>query len=371
MAQSATSESKHSGLRRWVGFVQFFAIILIVAVALYFAQAPERIGSEQTVSVDEAPPVQIVTPVAAEHVYQLDLTGTVTLDRKLTVISEVVGRVVWVSPEFINGGQIPAHETIIRIDPREYEINVMAAEMAVEEMADRVRQMRNGAVTNADVSLDGMEARLRQAEANLDLMRLQLARTEISFPYAVSVISSELEVGDLVGPSDVVGRNALLGVVYRSEALQVRVPISVEELATLDPAIGRTATVDTVSGSYEAFLARVSSVVSPETRQAAVFLKFNAPNDINEALPVPGTFARVRISGPQRDNVFILPEAAARKDDQIWIVSDGVLQTLRPVTVGRSTEGWIVEAFDPGDGVVVSTISGASEGLRVTPSPAF
>ena len=67
----------------------------------------------------------------------------------------------------------------------------------------------------------------------------------------------------------------------------------------------------------------------------------------------------------------MLPEAAAREQASIWIVQDGSLRALNPVTIGRSNDGWVVEAFEPGEGVVVSVIAGASEGLRVSPEPAL
>lgn len=181
-------------------------------------------------------------------------------------------------------------------------------------------------------------------------------------------MSSELEVGDLVGPTDVVGKLSVLGIVYRPDALQVRVPIRVEDLDSLETAIGRPAQVLTVNGTYKASVARISSVVALESRLAQVFLKFS--DDIPRTeLPVPGTFAEVTILGPSRDGVFVLPEAAARAQDSIWIVRDGALRTLKPSTIGRSSDGWIVEAFEPGDGVVVGVLAGASEGLKVSPAP--
>ena len=370
MPQQATDPVKPSSAWRWLGYVQIVLIILAVAVALYFARAPARIErGPVSVSGEELTPVQVVVPALAEHVPQLSLTGMITLDRKLTVVSEVTGKVSWVSQEFVNGGLIPANEVFVRIDPREYELKVRAAEMALAEAEARLQLARTGTGENSGVSVAVAEASLGQASASLDLARLQLARTEISLPFAARVMSSELEVGDLVGPPEEVGKLAVLGIVYRPEALQVRVPISVEELAALDPAIGRAAQVDTVSGLYDAELARVSSAVSAKTRLARVFLKFSSGIS-HEALPLPGTFAGVRIFGSRRDNVFALPEAAAREHDSVWIVSDGALRAIQPVTVGRTAEGWIVEEFDPGDGVVVGALAIASEGLKVTPLPA-
>ncbi len=370
MPQQSTNPENSSRERRWRGYAQVGAIIVIIAGALYLAQAPERADFRPVAaSHDAAPVVQVVVPSPTEHAHRLDLTGTVTLDRKLAVVSEVEGRVVWVSADFVNGGRISANEVFVRIDPREYELEVRSAEMAVAKAEAQVQLARRTVGTDAGLVIAEAEASLGQAEAKLALANLQLERTEISLPFGARVMSSELEVGDLVGPPDAVGKLSLLGIVYRPDALQVRVPIRVEDLDSLESAIGRPAQVSTVHGTYQAGIARVSSVVAVESRLAHVFLKFS--DDIPQSeLPVPGTFAEVTIHGPLHDGVFVLPEAAAREHDSIWIVQDGALRALKPVTVGRSNDGWIVEAFEPGEGVVVSVLAGASEGLRVSPDPA-
>lgn len=360
MSQESTNPDGPSRKPRWLGFAQLALIVVAVAVALYFARAPDRVergpitGAAQT-----TPVVSVVKPAATAHTLTLKLTGTVTLERKTTVVSEVVGRVVWVSPKFSNGGSLAANEVFVRIDPREYELEVEAAKMAVRQIEAMP------AVATARPEMRKMvEAQLGKARAELALAELRLARTEISLPYASRVISSDLEVGDLVGPADDVGRQSKLGVVYRPAALQVRVPIPQNELAALAPAVGRTARVGTGTGTYEAKVVRVSSVIGPRTRLGKLFLKFpeDAPPD---SLPLPGTFARVEVEGPERSDVYVLPESAAREDDRLWAVRNGALASLKPVTVGRGDAGWVVEAFDAGEGVVVGTMSGAREGLKV------
>ena len=373
MTQDSKKIASPPGERRWPGYTQLVLIVLVIAVALYFARAPARVErGPVSVSGEAAPVVYTVKPELTEHLHRIELTGTVTLDRKLTVVSEVVGRVTWVSPDFVNGGTIPANEVFVKVDPTEYELKVRAAEMAVADAEALVQAAENNVVkegSQGGLPVARAKARLSQARAAISLARLQLARTEIKLPYTARVMTSELEVGDLVGPPEVVGKLSVLGVVYRPDALQVRVPIKMGDLAALAPAVGRTARVSTVNGAYDAELARISSVVAPETRLARVFLKF-AGNTPQESLPAPGTFAEVEIFGSVRGGVFVLPEAAARERNGVWVVDDGALRSLTPVTVDRTADGWIVEAFDAGDGVVVSALSGASEGLEVAASPA-
>ena len=359
MPQDSTGAASRSERPRWVGYAQLALILLAIVVALYFARAPSRVERGPIAGPAQAKPVvNVVKPAATAHALTFKLTGTVTLERKTTVVSEAVGRVVWVSPKFGNGGSIAANEVFVRIDRSEYELQVRAAKMAVAEAEAEAR------IEKPDAEGALAEARLGRARAALALAELRLSRTEISLPYASRVVSSDLEVGDLVGPADDVGRQSKLGVVYRPSALQVRVPIPQDDLAALAPAVGRSARVVTGMGAYEAKIARVSSVVAPRTRLARLFLKFpdNAPP---ESLPVPGMFARIEVAGPRRDNVYVLPESAARDDDRLWVVKNGALTSVAPDTLGRDAAGWIVGAFDIGQGVVVGTLPAGSEGLKV------
>ena len=58
---------------------------------------------------------------------------------------------------------------------------------------------------------------------------MQLARTEISLPYDVRVVTAGASVGQWVHPEDIDAATALGGV-YRPETLQVGVPMEPEAI---------------------------------------------------------------------------------------------------------------------------------------------
>ena len=199
----------------------------------------------------------------------------------------------------------------------------------------------------------------------LKLARLRLERTNISLPYDSRVLSTELEVGEFVGTArSVAGRPGNLGTVYRTDGIIVRVPVDPTDLAHLFPVIGRSARVRTQLGAYDAKVVRVSSTVAPSTRLARLFLQFS--DDVPRAtLPLPGMFAEVRIEGPSHENVYVLPEAVLQEGGSVWVVEKGALKSVVPKALGRTDAGWIVEAFDVGEGLVMDAPPGARKGLSV------
>ncbi len=387
MAEQSNATPNRPRQVEWRGYVQVAAILLTVAAVLYFAQAPDRVvrGTVSDGRMESArPTVSVLHPVAVDQTLAVELTGTVNLGEKATVVSEVVGRVAWVSPGFSNGGSIAANETFIKIEPAEFELRVEAAEMAVREAEARlwveraraeedVRAFeRQNPGTEASESVRRLpwiaeaEARLMKAQADRKLADLDLDRTNISLPYDGRVMAADVEVGELVGPADLVGEGlSHLGTVYRLGALQVAVPIEPRDLEYLDPVVGRSARVVGQIGTWEARVARVSSVVAPKTRLASVFLKFVEDEHV-DSLPAPGTFVEVDIEGPAYTGVYVLPESVVQERDSVWVVTDGLLSAFAPEGLGWTASGWVVQAFDAGEGVVVGTLPGARDGLAVS-----
>ena len=385
------AQSNDSGRPQWLGIVQLAAIILVIVIALYFARAPSRVALDAAPDLAAEkgkPTVSVIQPKPARQALTVQLTGSVRIEQQVRVMSEVAGRVAWISPKFSNGGSIPANETFIKIDTAEHELRVERATMAVKAAEARVWVEKAGgeedakafsrANPGAEVSdsvrrlplIAEMEAELAEAQAVLKLARLRLKQTNISLPYDSRVLATELEVGEFVGPArSVGGRTARLGTVYRTDAIRVRVPVDPKDLAYLSPVIGRSARVRTQLGAHLATVERVSAAVAPSTRLAGLFLRFsdNAPK---ETLPLPGMFADVRIEGPSFENVYMLPESVLQEGGSVWLVEKGALKSVVPKTLGRTDAGWIVEAFDAGEGVVVGAPPGARKGLAVATAAA-
>ena len=353
----------------WRGRLQLALVLGTIVLALYFARAPDRVdrGSVSDLTAESVrPTVPVIHPAPTDQALTVELTATVGLEDTVNVASEVAGRVAWVSPNFANGGSLSVDETFIRVDPAEFELQVEAAEMAVREADARLEaEKARGEEDARAFALAEAEARLMRAEADLKLAELQLARTNISYPYASRVINADVAVGELVGPAELVGGAASrLGTVYRLGALQVDAPIEPRDLEYLDPVIGRTARVVGEMGTWRARVVRVSSVIAPKSRLASVFLKF-AEDEPMDSLPVPGTFVEIDLEGPAYDDVYVLPESVLQERNSVWVVRNGLLSAFTPTSLGRTAAGWIVQAFDAGEGVVVGALPAAREGLEV------
>ena len=365
---------------RWLGYVQIGALVILLAVAIYFAQSPNRSRPVDTSDLDfgvaQTPQVSVVNPTSTQQRISIQLTGNVRLERRTNVSAEVSARVAWISPNFTNGGSIPANQTFIKLDDVDFQQALEFAEANVEEAEARVERQTKRGEHDATVfaskypgldvtprvlrepSVAVEEAKLEKARVALEIAQRRVNKAQISLPFDSKVVNADVGLGELVGP------RTPLGVVYNQADLQIEGPIEIRELAQLHPVVGRSARIQANGRTFGATVVGVSSVVAPRSRMASIFLKFGADVPL-DSLPLPGTFAEIFIDGPEVQDVFVLPLSAAQDQESIWVVDNGTLKSVTPTVVGRTKSDWIVEAFDARDGIVLGSVPMAREGLAV------
>lgn len=377
MAEGGTGDAQTP---RWRGIVQLVVIAAVVLAAIFLARAPRQEFLELDSSAGQGvePTAAVMQPRTTSAAHRVALTGTVTTLGNVTVLAEATGDVVFVSENFRSGGVFAAGETLARIDTTEYDIGLAMAkldlkyaEAHLKEVKDRYGRSTEYYATQPDgtvhpwPALDGevekAELLVESAKHGVTLAEIQLDQTRIRLPFGGYVRGTALSVGQVV-----VGRTSSLGDVFPKNQLRVQAQISTFDLNSLQPVIGRSASVVADGRRYQTEVERVSPVVDLETRLASLYLRV-LDQETAEVLPPPGTFVDVTVVGPSRDGVFVLPEAAMQLNASVWLVDDDKLVSFVPVSRGFDDDAWIVDAFDARDGIVVGGVAGAREGLAVKP----
>lgn len=370
---SDASDTSKKPKRRWVGTTQVIVVIALVLLALLYARAPDNDSTALQIGAgeDPAPLVNVVHPVAGANMLTVAATGSVDVRNRVALTPQVTGRVVSISPSLVVGGTFKAGEQLLLIDPRDFQLAAEAAEadVATAEADLKLEQARSDAArANYDLlhpdeevpalvarvpQIAQAEARLAAARARQRVAALDLGRTAFSLPFDGTVTRTSAEVGQLLT------RGQSFGEVFAEDAIEVVAPVSSDNLKRLDPAVGRRAQIRGPYRTFDAVVEKVSAELDSRTRFATLYLK------VTGEPPVPGTFVDVEIDGPVFDDTFLLPDSAEQANDRVWIVANGELQAVSTPTLGRTADGWITEAFDPEDGVVLGAVPGATEGQTV------
>lgn len=101
---------------------------MAVAVLLYLSRPPAQIAEPEYKPVS----VDVVTAVKETVTVQVQAQGTVDALRETAIMSEVSGRIIETAEEFVVGGFVSEGDVLLRIDPRDYQTDLLRAQASVE-----------------------------------------------------------------------------------------------------------------------------------------------------------------------------------------------------------------------------------------------
>jgi RND family efflux transporter MFP subunit len=324
--------------------------------------------------------------------------GTVNPKVQVDIIPEVAGKVVFVHPELKVGGFVRKDETILQIDPSDYELAVQQAEAAVAEATVRLEtEQAEGDVarkewdelnpgTEPTSLLVLREPQIRQAKASLasanaqlSTAKLRLERTSLSLPFDGLITSERVDLGQYV----VTGQS--LGTAFGTEAVEIEVPLDDDELAWFDVFAHsifndgnpnpKTQTPVEVRADFagaehiwQGRVVRTTGQVDTMSRMVVIVVEVQDPFKIVDDRPplLPGVFAEVLIQGKTLCNAVAVPRDAVREGNQVWLVNDGSLH-IQPLDVVRADKDYAYVTSDIPDGakVVVSSLDAIVGGMAV------
>ena len=383
--------------------LRFIPPVIVLAIAFavcwaLFVTKPEHPRMPQQESL---PKVRVKDLRPVSYQVRLHSQGTVQARTESTLVSEVRGKVISVSPAFRAGGFFEKGELLLEIDSRDYETAVVVAEASlaqaqlnlVEEQA-RSRQAEvdwrrlqpdeepSGLVLRMP-QLKEAEANIASAKARLQNAKLNLERTKIVAPYAGRILSKEVDIGQYVSTGNI------LASVYAVDYAEIRLPLSERQLAFLDfpeayrgseiesgkqPKVTLVSTIGNDSYEWEGRVVRAEGAFDTRSRQLFVIAQVDNPyskqSDGRPPLKV-GSFVQATIQGKSLQDVFVIPRELYRKNEYVVIIGRDDRLTRRSIQVEWSDqENLIVKSgIQAGERICLTPLRFPSEGMRVEVLP--
>ena len=376
-------------------------LLPLIVLALGGLAAKELVDSRQLPVPEERPvPVPRVRTLAADltsYTVHVPSQGSVAPRLESTLVTEVSGRVVHVSPNLVNGGFFEAGEELLRIDPRDFEPALTQARLDVaraqrrlsEEEADAqvaVREWESMGVGDAtplakhEPQVAEAKASLAAAEALQERAQRNLARTRVTASFRGRVRKKLVDLGQFVA----VG--APLATLYAIDVAEVRLPLPDAELAFLElpfgasnesrerrPTVQLSAQFAGQERTWSGRIVRTEGEIDPTTRMVVAVAEVNDPYRLNETEQEPGTplalgmFVHARISGVVLNDVFVLPRTALRDGEQVYVIDDrGRLHFVQAEVIRTERDQVVLRAPLPGGTrFVISPLEIVTEGMRV------
>jgi len=361
-----------------------------VLMAIGQAKKPERKEEgRQAVLVD------VITAEERLVNFTIQSQGGVQPRTETVLVAEVSGKITSVSPDFIAGGFFSAGETLLVIDPSDYQTALKRAEANLaaqraklaEENArseQALRDWKNLGRTGEPSELVLRKPQVQEAiagvsaaEADVDKARRDLERTRISVPYDGLVREKRVDIGQYVAPG------TQLGVSFAIDTAEIRLPLSPDDIAYLDlpsathdntaalPGVLLSAEQAGAQKTWEAQIVRTEGVIDEASRVTYAVAQVVDPYGFlgvsqQEELKM-GTFVRAAIQGRSAGSVVVLPRRALQQDNTVLVANGENELEVRDVTIARTEPRYvyITQGVEDGERVVITTLEAPIPGMKL------
>ncbi len=374
--------------------------VLVVAAGVYGAwKLYESRPAVETEAVERVVPTVRTVPVKLESI-QLSIhsQGTVTARMVTELIPEIAGKVIDVSSSLAAGGFFEEGEVLLRIDPHDYQLALTRAEAEVAQAQLRLEQERaeaalatkewaelgNGEKASPLVlrqpQVAQTEAALQAARATLEQAKRDLERTEIKAPFNGRVRQENVEAGQFVS------RGVALAQLYSVDVAEVRLPLPNVDLAYVDiPLSYRYDENSNVKGpevllksqwagkeyTWQGRIVRTEGEIDTSTRMLYVVAQVKDPyahgNDPSRPPLAVGMFVEAEILGKRLTGAVVLPRAAVRESDTVYVIDSNNRLHYRQVEIFKQERERVIirSGLEKGELVCISPLETVVEGMEV------
>ena len=354
---------------------------ILAALALFAARTPaeQQPASAPTLLVDvaQAKREQVTFVVRSQ--------GVVAPRTRTTLVSEVSGLIVEVSPAFVAGGFFAEDDVLVRIDPRNYQTALKRATATVAQARTRVatenalagyayedwerlRSLEAADRPASDLTL--RKPQLAEAEADFEKAAGDLSRTVIRAPYDGMVREKRADIGQFVNTGTPVAET------FATDYAEVRLPVRQKELSYLDVPgrngaatlpVALTAELGGKEHTWQAQIVRSEGVFDADTRALHLVAQVNDPYAAGvEPLRI-GTFVSAAIEGRTGGKLFVIPRHSLERGRTLWIVAKDMTIRPRNVDILRADEGYayVDAGLTDGERYTVTPPENSLPGVRV------
>lgn len=348
------------------GFVTKKRIILglvVVAIAAGVHYGPGLFGSApEQQQGGFGVPVETYVVSARPLNVTIDSVGTLVANESVVLRPEATGRITDIN--FVEGRPVKKGDVLFQIDDRMARAELKQAEANLQLARLNDARFSKLATTGAATKRTRDEARanLGVSQATVDLARARLDYTRITAPFDGVVGLRSVSPGDYVN----IGQELANFVSYDPMKVNFTIPEVQSTQLAVDQQIDMT--VEALPGEiYHGTVFALDPQLDVNGR--AVNLRATVPNTENRLKP--GMFARIQLIISQKQGALVVPENAIvpqGNNKMVFVVDAENKANMVPVTLGERLAGEveITQGLKEGDVVVTSGQIKLQPGAQVT-----
>lgn len=267
------------------------------------------------------------------------------------------------------GTMVEEGDLIARLDPRDFQANVRAAEAAARNASSNFKRGKELLESRfiSEAEFDRLEAEVDITQARLDLARKALSDSVIYAPFSGVIANLTVENFQSVRAKTVIAR--LLGL----EKIEMVINVSENQVAGLPY-------IKTIEVEFDAFpgmrlpaeITEIGREASLTTRTFPITLSMDQPE---ERKVLAGMAGVAHVSGdirPSEKSGYVIPVSALFGEEQgnvskVWLVGPDNRVSSRVVKVGSVTSGGatVIEGLQAGEVIATAGVHVLAEGQEV------
>ncbi|MEI6893296.1 MAG: efflux RND transporter periplasmic adaptor subunit [Colwellia sp.] len=361
--------------------------ILVTGIIAMVGFASLKKPPEEKPEVDNTPIVAVSDISVAPMTLVVNSHGMVKPKYETQLIAQVKGEIVELSDIFVRGGFVKKNQLLARIDPNDYEADLIDAQAAMataraaleQEVAQgKVAEREWKLITDTsptELSLRKPQlaqelARVKSAQASVLRAKRNLERTEIRSPYDAMIESRNIGLGSFVS----IGNK--LGHVLATDTAEVRLPVADNQLAFLVNQ-GVNAQVNLIgvyagkATQWRATIKRNEGVIDSKSRMSYLVAELHDPYQLKtkEQANTPlrfGSYINANIVGKNIPQATKVPRHLVLNGKVALLDSDSTLR-YATLNIVRQQASYVIvsNGLSSGDRLIVSALDYPIDGMKL------
>lgn len=347
-----------------IGKIIFWtSIVLLIAGLAYIKHTNNKKAAAKATPFGKFGPSTLrATGYVAEYTKlsnMLSANGNILAQDEIQLQPEVSGRVTYLN---INEGSVVAKGTLL-MKINDADLKAQVAKLNTQQKIAQTNFDRVAALLAikgiSQAEYDAAENTLNNIKADIQLLQVQIDKTELRAPFSGKLGLRKISLGAYVSPNTIIAS--------LQNVSQLKIDVSVPEKYAGIIHVGDNMQCK-VAGFDEPFTAKVIAV-EPFIDDITRNLTIRAIIQQHNAKLIPGAYAKVELKLKDSPNSIMIPSSAIIPDDRFTkvVVTDSSKAKFVNVEIGVRTESevQIISGINIGDTVLTSGLLQVKPGMSV------
>ncbi|MEG2790827.1 MAG: efflux RND transporter periplasmic adaptor subunit [Odoribacter sp.] len=286
--------------------------------------------------------------------------GTLLANEEVDLVAEIVGKVRTIY--FQEGASVKKGQLLLKVDDADLQAQLTRAEFQKKLLSEKLERQRIllKRESISQESFDQLQTDYNMLEADIELLRVKINRTEIRAPFDGVMGFRYVSEGSYVQPSSQIARivdNSIL-----------KFEFSIPERYA-DNTLKGSEVDFSVSGRKQLYSARVYAIDPQiDVKNRMILLRARFMNKNNELMP--GMFAKGDLIMGNKTTFIAVPSEAVvpeMEGKRMWVVKGGKATSVPVETASRDQKNVeVISGINVGDTILTGGLMQLRDGMGVT-----